>query len=69
MLTANCSPICFHFVDDLGRAVEELVTVITEQEIETTIEPEASHQPNNAHANDTSNDDASNSDSRHLKEY
>lgn len=55
-----------YFADDLGRAVEELVTVITEQEIETTIEPEASHQPINVDANDTSVGEASNSDSRPL---
>lgn len=56
-------PDVHRIVDDLGRAVEELVTVITEQEIETTIEAAASN-----HANDTSADDASNSNSRPLKE-
>lgn len=48
-----------NFVDDLGRAVEELVTVITEQEIETTIESGASNQPIDVDAdtNGTSVDD------------
>lgn len=30
----------YSIIDDLGRAVEELVTVITEQEIETTTVPD-----------------------------
>lgn len=35
---------CFLRADDLGRAVEELVTVITEQEIETTDDIEANNE-------------------------
>lgn len=39
-------------VDDLGRAVEELVTVITEQEIETTIEHETANSSSNVENSD-----------------
>lgn len=57
------------FVDELGRAVEELVTVITEQEIETTNDQDVhSNQPDDVNANDTCIDNAPNSDSRQLKE-
>lgn len=38
----------FFVLDDLGRAVEELVTVITEQEIETNgndVEQHTAHSP------------------------